>query len=623
MRHFIKLLCITLLISSCQAFAASIINANPASLHRFHTRAPLDNNHLNFPNINRHKENVFRKSRPLLSLRGGSSETLNSGIFQKSLVPDFYKFLVQNVRCSPQNLFNILLLILGSLTISWKGYDLINSMKSATKEEENLIEKPQFVKSLQARFLIVFWLLRIADWLQGPYFYEVYSSKPFVTLPFSSNPMKMSMALVSQLFLIGFATTGIFGPYMGRFIDTVGRKKGTLLYTLLYALGAYSTTSSSLAVLVLGRIAGGLGTSLLFSAPEAWLVSQYTKEVDAKGSVGRKRQYEGWLGQTFGWAFAGDAMVAILAGTIATACATRFGPSGPFLISISFLFLAAGLILTTWQENQALPITDAPPTNNINNANNSTPQVKKSPTILSAIRFMLSQPTILTIGLIQSLFESAMYIFVLQWPPVMQSVLQQAYTAAATGTAAAVKVPYGTIFSCFMASCLLGSNLFTKCQSLFSSSIAKNNNNNNNDDKHPTKRLESFSTAMLGLAAIAYALLTFTTSPSASHLSPGLAAALVIGSMCCFEVCVGWYFPMMGTLRAQYLSSEYRGIVMNLFGLGLNSIVVTVLLNQHRLGTDRALAIGSVSLGIATVLMGLLSKLNASTTASPVSAKTS
>ena len=37
--------------------------------------------------------------------------------------------------------------------------------------------KPADVKALQWRFLAVFWLFKMADWLQGPYFYEVYASK--------------------------------------------------------------------------------------------------------------------------------------------------------------------------------------------------------------------------------------------------------------------------------------------------------------------------------------------------------------------------------------------------------------------------------------------------------------
>ncbi len=145
--------------------------------------------------------------------------------------------------------------------------------------------------------------------LLGPYFYEVYSSKII------QNKV-VSLDLVSKLFLIGFASTGIFGPWLGastttsncliisslapsftgRLVDTVGRKAGTLAFAFFYTLGALSTRSNSLLMLSLGRLCGGLGTSLLFSAPEAWLVGEHEREGhDSK-----------WLGQTFGWAYAGS-----------------------------------------------------------------------------------------------------------------------------------------------------------------------------------------------------------------------------------------------------------------------------------------------------------------------------
>ena len=61
---------------------------------------------------------------------------------------------------------------------------------------------------------------------------------------------------------------------MGRLTDSKGRKAGTLAFAAFYTIGALTTRSPLLWVLLLGRLAGGIGTSLLFSAPEAWLVGE-------------------------------------------------------------------------------------------------------------------------------------------------------------------------------------------------------------------------------------------------------------------------------------------------------------------------------------------------------------
>jgi MFS family permease len=53
----------------------------------------------------------------------------------------------------------------------------------------------------------------------------VYSSKIL-------NGAPVSLDLVSKLFLVGFASTGLFGPFIGRLVDTVGRKAGTLAFAV-------------------------------------------------------------------------------------------------------------------------------------------------------------------------------------------------------------------------------------------------------------------------------------------------------------------------------------------------------------------------------------------------------
>ena len=66
--------------------------------------------------------------------------------------------------------------------------------------------------------------------------------------------------------------------------------------------------------------------------------------------------------------------------------------------------------------------------------------------IKEAARVAASDSRILLVGAVQALFEGAMYIFVLQWPPAIASAIAKAFAAGGA-------TPYGTVFSCFMVGC--------------------------------------------------------------------------------------------------------------------------------------------------------------------------
>jgi hypothetical protein len=153
----------------------------------------------------------------------------------------------KNWRASPSNLFNTSFLAITLLTAAFKVVRDMGNVKDLDKAPNDDDTKPGSVKDLQIKFLSVFWLLRCADWLQGPYFYEVYASKVFKGAP-------VSIALISRLFLTGFASTALFGPLVGRAVDLYGRKRGTIAFSFIYAIGAISTKSPLLLVLFLERI---------------------------------------------------------------------------------------------------------------------------------------------------------------------------------------------------------------------------------------------------------------------------------------------------------------------------------------------------------------------------------
>jgi len=457
---------------------------------------------------------------------------------------------------SPHQLFQVTLVALAVVTVAMKVVERATQEEpsSAAKGGAESNKKPAAIQSMQTRFLSVFWLLRAADWLQGPYFYEVYASKMVKGVP-------ASFALVSRLFLTGFASTAVFGPAVGRAADQYGRKRATVAFTVLYALGALSTKSPLLMVLFAGRVLSGIGTSLLFSAPESWLVGEALK-------TGADTPDGKYLGETFGLAYAGDSIVAIVAGQLAAWAATkRGGATGPF--ELSTLFLVAGGVLAAflWGENKA------------------TLKPSETTSIQEAVDVVRQDPKIMLVGGVQSLFEAAMYIFVLQWPPAMAAAVERAFPSVVDGVGGAI-TPYGTIFSCFMACCLLGSTLFGQLAAA----------------RVPT---EKSTVAMLGVATAAMTTATWTLVGRGAPAS----LPLLMAAFFAFEACVGMYFPSIGTLRSRYVPDSHRSVIMNLFGIPLNVLVVSVFLSIHRLGVGGALGISSGALGLATVCMYSLRRI--------------
>ena len=115
-------------------------------------------------------------------------------------------------------------------------------------------------KSFQLIFLLAYYSAMTADWLQGPYVYALYDSYGF-----SSHD-------IATLFVAGFGSSMIFGTFAGALADRLGRKRACQLYCVLYALACVTKHVKSYWVLMLGRVLGGISTSLLFSSFEAWLI---------------------------------------------------------------------------------------------------------------------------------------------------------------------------------------------------------------------------------------------------------------------------------------------------------------------------------------------------------------
>jgi len=144
---------------------------------------------------------------------------------------------------------------------------------------------------------------------------------------------------------------------------------------------------------------------------------------------------------------------------------------------------------------------------------------------------------ILSIGLIQSLFEGAMYSFVFIWTPALQRG-----TSGSHGD-----LPFGWIFASFMVSVMIGSVIFGYLTKFTS--------------------VEALARPVYLIGAIALLVPAISTDSTTCFLS-----------FLVFEAVCGIHWPLTGTLKGKYIPEESRSAVMNLMRLPLNLIVVVVLL---------------------------------------------
>jgi len=197
----------------------------------------------------------------------------------------------------------------------------------------------------------------------------------------------------------------------------------------------------------------------------------------------------------------------------------------------------------------------------------STPRPGALTIFSNAFSTTVGDSNILLCGIISSLFEGSMYIFVFMWSPFLMALSEKDEKGE-------VHLPFGVIFSTFMVCCMVGS-------SIFSILIER-------------MRLEQIGIYVFFVAAIAMAIINLSSSDTVAFIAMNL-----------FEMCVGMYFPIMGTLKSSVVPENQRSAIYNLYRIPLNIIVVTSLLVDPTPRT--AFMVTTLMLGTAVVLQTKLS----------------
>lgn len=121
-----------------------------------------------------------------------------------------------------------------------------------------------------------------------------------------------------------------------------GRKRLCLIFCVTYALTCFCIQFPVLPILLLGRVLGGISTSILYSAFESWLISSSTSLAlppsDLSSIMGRATLLNGF--------------VATGAGVVSNQLvSTTTSYASPFVASGALLVLGYVVIRGTWIEN--------------------------------------------------------------------------------------------------------------------------------------------------------------------------------------------------------------------------------------------------------------------------------
>ncbi|XP_010919323.1 uncharacterized protein [Elaeis guineensis] len=423
--------------------------------------------------------------------------------------------------------------------LAFGGLSMVVAALELSKTNKDRVAISSAFNSFKNNYLVVYSLAMAGDWLQGPYVYYLYSQYGF------------DKGDIGRLFIAGFGSSMLFGTIVGSLADKQGRKRACVTYCIAYILSCITKHSPEYKVLMLGRVLGGIATSLLFSAFESWLVAEHFKK-------GFDPQ---WLSLTFSKAiFLGNGLVAIISGLFANVLVDNLGlgPVAPFDAAAILLAIAMVIILPSWSENYGDP----------SESNDLIAQFKVAAVAIA------SDEKIALLGAIQSLFEGSMYTFVFLWTPALSPNDED--------------LPHGFIFATFMLSSMLGSSIASRL-------LAR-----------PTPKVESYMQIVFAISSFTLMLPTFTSflvAPSTENGgSISFGGRILFFGFCVFEASVGIFWPSIMKMRSQYIPEEARSTIMNFFRIPLNIFVCIVLYNVSAFPITVMFGMCSIFLFMASIL---------------------
>lgn len=221
------------------------------------------------------------------------------------------------------------------------------------------------------------------DWLTGPYLYETYKSNGF------------SDDEIASMFIVGNLSALILGTLISTLSMWINEKNMCVLYIILSMVSIllilYDPTD--LKTQLIGRVVGGINTSLLYTSFESYVAS-------SAGVVVEKTERSS-MHETFAEMVICNAVVAIGAGGVVS-----LSPDTvlPFNIAVMIGCIAFLYVTTLWgvfKDNTLRYQSDA--------------SHYELTTDITRYRDILTSPGMIHLICIQTVFEATMNVFVVSW----------------------------------------------------------------------------------------------------------------------------------------------------------------------------------------------------------------
>ena len=366
-------------------------------------------------------------------------------------------------------------------------------------------ESSEAIRRFQLDYFLVYALAVAADWFQGPHIYAIYKYEKQI-------PEKT----VAALYAAGFIAGAVSASFAGGLADRHGRRLACLFYCASYALTCLTMLSDNLIILFLGRLCGGVSTTLLFSVFPAWMIAEYHNR--------GLQNTELHLSSVFSKMTTLSCIVAIISGILGDALVAYFGSRvWPFLAATACSCGAAFLIVRSWNENYG--------------TQSSSGTGSSSFSGLKSALAIAKDPRVLALGVASAIFEGTMYLVIFFWSAALKSARAHAGSAD--------ELPFGLIFSNFMCAMMAGSAIFGL------SSHSRQN---------VTHML--MATLLVVSCCLSAAVLLLEHEMGA------------FWAICLIELCIGVYFPSMELLKSEVIEDGVRGTAYSVMRVPLNVFVV-------------------------------------------------